>query len=125
MDGAAAESWMVFVGVAVGVSAALAAGRLLDAWVAGMQRAEPLTLFIMVSVLVAAALLASFVLGPAREQSRSSDGATAGVEGSTLGTSAGDHTHNPNRFAVAHATSWRIAHPEYPDYLRNSGFIGS
>jgi predicted lysophospholipase L1 biosynthesis ABC-type transport system permease subunit len=59
---------MVFLGVAVGVSAALAAGRLLDAWVAGMQRAEPLTFLIMVSVLVAAALLASFV--PARRASR-------------------------------------------------------
>ncbi len=59
---------MILAGVGVGISAALAAGRLLQRLVAGMQPAEPLTFAIMVSVLVVAALFASFV--PARRASR-------------------------------------------------------
>jgi len=59
---------MIFVGVVVGVSAALAAGRVLERLVVGMRPTEPLTFAIMVSVLVVAALLASFV--PARRASR-------------------------------------------------------
>jgi ABC-type antimicrobial peptide transport system permease subunit len=59
---------MIFVGIAVGISAALAAGRVLERLVSGMQPTEPLTFALMVSVLVAAALFASFV--PARRASR-------------------------------------------------------
>src|SRR5713226_5675081 len=59
---------MIAAGVAVGISAALVAGRLLERLVAGMQPTEPSTFVIMISVLVVAALLASFV--PARRASR-------------------------------------------------------
>ncbi|HEY6391820.1 MAG TPA: FtsX-like permease family protein, partial [Bryobacteraceae bacterium] len=59
---------MIFVGVVVGVSAAFAAGRVLGRLVEGMRPTEPSTFAIMVSVLVVAALLASFV--PARRASR-------------------------------------------------------
>jgi predicted permease len=59
---------MVFAGVSVGVVAALPAGRLLARSVDGMQTVEPLTFALMVSVLVVAALFASFV--PARRASR-------------------------------------------------------
>jgi ABC-type antimicrobial peptide transport system permease subunit len=59
---------MIFTGVVVGISAALAAGRVLARLVEGMRPAEPSTFAIMVSVLVLAALLASFV--PARRASR-------------------------------------------------------
>ncbi len=59
---------MIFFGVGVGVCAALAAGRLLDRSVAGMQPTEPFTFAIMISILVFAALFASFV--PARRASR-------------------------------------------------------
>ncbi len=59
---------MILVGVVVGAAAALAAGRLLGSLVTGVQPTEPLTLAVMISVLVAAALLASFV--PARRASR-------------------------------------------------------
>jgi len=55
---------MVVIGVAVGMFAALAAGRLLRHSVEGMRPSEPLTFAIMISVLVAAALFASFI--PAR-----------------------------------------------------------
>jgi len=58
----------IFAGVGAGILAALAAGRLLEHSVEGMQPAEPLTFAIMIAVLVAAALLASFV--PARRASR-------------------------------------------------------
>ena len=58
----------IFAGVGAGILAALAAGRLLEHSVEGMQPAEPLTFAIMIAVLVAAALLASFV--PARCASR-------------------------------------------------------
>ena len=60
--------WMIFVGVSVGVVGALAAARLLAHTVEGMRAVEPLTFATMIPVLVAAALLASFV--PARRASR-------------------------------------------------------
>jgi len=59
---------MIFVGVGVGILAALAAGRVLTHTVDGMQSNEPSTFIIMIPVLVLAALLASF--GPARRASR-------------------------------------------------------
>jgi predicted permease len=59
---------MILVGVVLGVAAALAAGRLLGRLVAGVRPAEPLTFTAMVSVLVVAALFASFL--PARRASR-------------------------------------------------------
>jgi putative ABC transport system permease protein len=59
---------MIVVGVGVGVAGSLAAARLLERLVAGVHRTEPLTFAIMISILVAAALLASFI--PARRASR-------------------------------------------------------
>jgi ABC-type antimicrobial peptide transport system permease subunit len=59
---------MIFVGVAVGIAGAFAAGRLLERLVAGMQPTELLTFVIMVFVLVVSALFASFV--PARRASQ-------------------------------------------------------
>jgi ABC-type antimicrobial peptide transport system permease subunit len=59
---------MIFVGVAVGIVGALAAARLLAHTVDGMHAVEPLTFVTMIPVLVAGALLASFV--PARRASR-------------------------------------------------------
>jgi len=59
---------MIFAGVAVGIAAAFAAGRLLQRLVDGMQPTEPATFGLMVAVLVVAALFASFV--PARRASR-------------------------------------------------------
>jgi putative ABC transport system permease protein len=59
---------MICAGVAVGIAAAVAAGRLLERLVDGMRPTEPSTFAIMVSVLVVAALFASFV--PARRASR-------------------------------------------------------
>ncbi len=59
---------MIFVGVAVGTSAAFAAARVLERLVAGVRTAEPSTFAIMISVLVLAALFASFI--PARRASR-------------------------------------------------------
>jgi predicted permease len=59
---------MIFAGVTMGIGGALAAGRVLLHIVDGMQPAEPLTFAVMILVLVAAALLASFV--PARRASR-------------------------------------------------------
>jgi len=58
---------MMFVGVGVGITAALAAGRLLERLVEGMRPTEPTTFAAMISVLVLAALFASFV--PARRAS--------------------------------------------------------
>jgi predicted permease len=58
---------MIFIGVAVGITAALAAGRLLERLVEGMRPTEPTTFAVMISVLVLAALFASFV--PARRAS--------------------------------------------------------
>ncbi len=54
--------------IVVGVAAALAAGRVLQRLVEGMRPMEPVTFVIMISVLVVAALFASFV--PARRASR-------------------------------------------------------
>src|SRR6266481_5600423 len=59
---------MIFAGVAVGIFAALATGRLLVHLVDGMRPAEPSTFAIMIPILVGAALLASFL--PARRASR-------------------------------------------------------
>jgi predicted permease len=59
---------MVLIGAGLGVLAALAAGRLLLHLVDGMRPTEPLTVAAMVTLLIAAALLASFV--PARRASR-------------------------------------------------------
>jgi predicted permease len=59
---------MIFVGVAIGIVAALAAGRLLMHAVDGMQSIEVSTFLFTVPVLVVAALLAS--LGPAHRASR-------------------------------------------------------
>ena len=59
---------MIFAGVAVGIFAALAAGRLLVHLVEGMRPTEPSTFAVMIPILVAAALFASFL--PARRASR-------------------------------------------------------
>ena len=59
---------MIFIGVGVGISAALAAGRVLERLVAGVQSTGPMTFAVMIPVLVIAALLASLV--PARRASR-------------------------------------------------------
>ena len=59
---------MILVGAGIGSVAALAAGKLLQRLVAGVRPAEPLTFTITISVLLVAALLASFV--PARRASR-------------------------------------------------------
>jgi predicted permease len=59
---------MIFAGVGVGLVAALAAARLLERSVDGVQSTGPSTFAVMISVLVVAALCASFV--PARRASR-------------------------------------------------------
>jgi predicted permease len=59
---------MIFAGVALGIAAGLAAGRVLQRLVDGMRPTEPAIFALMVSVLVVAALFASFV--PARRASR-------------------------------------------------------
>jgi ABC-type antimicrobial peptide transport system permease subunit len=59
---------MIFAGVAAGIAAALGAGRVMVHLVDGMRPAEPVTFAIMILVLIAAALFASFV--PARRASR-------------------------------------------------------
>ncbi|HEY6249708.1 MAG TPA: ABC transporter permease [Candidatus Angelobacter sp.] len=59
---------MILIGVGIGIVAALASGRVLLHVVDGMQPTEPLTLAMMISLLMAAALMASFV--PARRASR-------------------------------------------------------
>ena len=59
---------MILVGVGVGTFAALAAGRLLEHLVEGMQPTGPSSLALMIPVLVLAALFASFL--PARRASR-------------------------------------------------------
>ena len=59
---------MIFAGVVVGLASALAAARLLQRLVAGVRSTEPSTFALMISVLVAAALFASFL--PARRASR-------------------------------------------------------
>jgi ABC-type antimicrobial peptide transport system permease subunit len=59
---------MIFVGVAVGIFAALAAGRLLQRSVEGVRSVEPLAFTIMVAILVLAGLFASWL--PARRASK-------------------------------------------------------
>jgi predicted permease len=59
---------MIFAGVGLGMAAAFAAGHLMQHLVDGMRSTEPSTFAIMIPVLVAAALFASFV--PARRASR-------------------------------------------------------
>jgi ABC-type antimicrobial peptide transport system permease subunit len=59
---------MILVGVALGAAAALAAGRILQRLVDGMQPTEARTFAVMIPVLIAAALFASFL--PARRASR-------------------------------------------------------
>ena len=59
---------MIFVGVGVGILAALAAGRILNRLVEGMRPADVSTFAITVPILIVAALFASFV--PARRASR-------------------------------------------------------
>jgi len=59
---------MILAGVGFGTIAALAAGRSLEHSVEGMRQIEPSSFAIMIPVLVAAALLASFI--PARRASR-------------------------------------------------------
>jgi predicted permease len=58
---------MVLVGVVVGGAAAFGAARLLIRSVEGMRSTEPVTFALMITVLIAAALIASFV--PARRAS--------------------------------------------------------
>jgi ABC-type antimicrobial peptide transport system permease subunit len=59
---------MILAGVGFGTIAALAAGRSLEHSVEGMRQIEPSSFAVMIPVLVAAALLASFI--PARRASR-------------------------------------------------------
>ena len=59
---------MIGVGVVVGIAAGLAAERVLQRLVEGMQPTEAITFAAMISVLLLAALIASFV--PARRASR-------------------------------------------------------
>jgi putative ABC transport system permease protein len=59
---------MILAGVGLGLAVSIAAGRLLQRSVAGMQPAEPSTFAITIAVMVTAALAASFV--PARRASR-------------------------------------------------------
>jgi ABC-type antimicrobial peptide transport system permease subunit len=59
---------MIFLGAALGTTAAVAAGRVLGRLVEGMEPAEASTFVITIPVLVIAALVASFV--PARRASR-------------------------------------------------------
>ena len=59
---------MIVVGAGIGIAAALGAGRVLQHLVEGMQPTEPSTFAMMILVLVAAALVASFL--PARRASR-------------------------------------------------------
>jgi predicted permease len=59
---------MILVGVALGTAAAMAAGRVLHQLVEGMQPYAPSTFVLTIPVLIAAALLASFL--PARRASR-------------------------------------------------------
>jgi len=59
---------MVLTGVAVGIAASFAAGRLLANLVEGVRTTEPATFVATAAVLIGAALLASFI--PARRASR-------------------------------------------------------
>jgi len=59
---------LIFMGVGVGLAAAFAAARVLGKLVSGVRSTEPSTFALMVLILVAAALFASFL--PARRASR-------------------------------------------------------
>jgi putative ABC transport system permease protein len=59
---------MIAGGVGVGLATAMALARLLERVVAGVRSTEPMTFGIMISILVVAALFASFL--PARRASR-------------------------------------------------------
>jgi len=59
---------MIFVGVGVGLGIAFAAARILEKLVAGVRSTDPSTFAIMIAVLVAAGLFASYL--PARRASR-------------------------------------------------------
>ena len=59
---------MILAGVGVGVAGGVVAARLLQSYVPGVRSIEPATFALMVGVLIAAALVASFV--PARRASR-------------------------------------------------------
>jgi putative ABC transport system permease protein len=59
---------MIGSGALLGVIAAIAAARVLQRLVTGVQAMDPFTIALMITVLVAAALLASFA--PARKASR-------------------------------------------------------
>jgi ABC-type antimicrobial peptide transport system permease subunit len=59
---------IILVGAGLGLAGAFAAGRLLKRFVAGVHSMEPLTLTLMTSALIVAALFASFL--PARRASR-------------------------------------------------------
>ncbi len=59
---------LIAIGIAIGLCGAWAAGRVLERFVEGMRQPEPLTLALMTSVLVVAALSASLV--PARRAGR-------------------------------------------------------
>lgn len=59
---------MIGAGAVVGIGAVIAAGRVLQRLVAGVQASDPLTIALMIFLLAAAALAASFL--PARRASR-------------------------------------------------------
>ncbi len=59
---------MILAGPGVGVAGALAPGKVLERWVVGVRPTDPLTFAVMIPLLIAAALIASFV--PARRASR-------------------------------------------------------
>ncbi len=59
---------MIAAGIAIGPSAAAGAARLLERFVEGVRSAEPPTFALMLVVLIAAAMIASFI--PARRASR-------------------------------------------------------
>jgi len=59
---------MICTGAFVGLAAALLAGRVMMRLVDGMRPSEPWTYVVMISILVSAALIASFF--PARRASR-------------------------------------------------------
>ena len=59
---------MILIGISAGALGALVASRILERLVAGVRPLEPATLLLMISVLLIAALSASFL--PARRASR-------------------------------------------------------
>ena len=60
---------MITAGAAIGMAAAFAAGKLLERLVAGVRSTDPMTFALMLSVLIVAALFASYL--PARRAERS------------------------------------------------------